>query len=105
MSLLRANKDIILPEFIYEIVRSKAFRLEAEQRMTGSAGQKRVPKDFLEKYKIKLPPITEQQKIVKRLDVLSAKIRQAIELQKSQLEDLTKLEKAYLREAFNGELI
>ncbi len=103
--VLRANKDIILPEFIYEIVRSKAFRLEAEQRMTGSAGQKRVPKDFLEKYKIKLPPITEQQKIVKRLDVLSAKIRQAIELQKSQLEDLTKLEKAYLREAFNGELI
>ena len=103
--VLRANKDIILPEFIYEIVRSKAFRLEAEQRMIGSAGQKRVPKDFLEKYKIKLPPITEQQKIVKRLDVLSAKIRQAIELQKSQLEDLTKLEKAYLREAFNGELI
>jgi len=37
---------------------------------------------------------------VKRLDALSEKIKQSVELQKSQLEDLKKLEKSYLREAF-----
>ncbi len=103
--VLRADKKLVLPEFIYEIVRSKKFRLEAEQRMTGSAGQKRVPKDFIENYKIKLPPLKEQQKIVKQLDDLNEKVRKVIGLQKSQLEDLKKLEKSYLREAFNGELI
>ena len=60
--------------------------------------------EFLRKIKILLPSLAEQKKIVERLDALSLKIRQGIELQKSQLEDLKKLEKSYLREAFNNEL-
>jgi type I restriction enzyme S subunit len=58
----------------------------------------------LKEVKIIFPPILNQQKIVNRLDALFVKIRQAVELQKSQLEDFKKMEKAYLREAFNGEL-
>jgi len=56
------------------------------------------------KVRILLPSLAEQQKIVSRLGALSAKIRQATELQKSQLEDFKKLEKAYLREAFSEKL-
>ncbi|MBP9715739.1 MAG: restriction endonuclease subunit S [Candidatus Pacebacteria bacterium] len=59
----------------------------------------------LKKIQLPLPFLVEQKKIVAKLDALSEKVRQAVELQKSQLEDLKKLEKAYLREAFNGELI
>lgn len=54
--------------------------------------------------KIPLPPIVEQNKIVEQLDKLSAKIKDVIKLQEAQLADLKKLEKAYLREAFRGEL-
>ena len=48
--------------------------------------------------------LKEQQKIVERLDQLSEKVKKLRELQISQLEDIKRLEKVYLREAFNGEL-
>lgn len=57
------------------------------------------------KIKIPIPPIAEQKKIIKKLDILSEKLKTLQELQKSQLEDFKQLEKAYLREAFSGELI
>lgn len=47
----------------------------------------------------------EQEKIVKKLDELSEKLRTLRDLQTSQLVDLKLLEKSYLREAFNGELV
>jgi type I restriction enzyme S subunit len=53
---------------------------------------------------ILIPPLPEQKSIVTRLDELSAKLRELRELQTGQLADLKKLEKAYLREAFRGEL-
>ena len=38
-----------------------AFRKDAADNMTGSAGQRRVPAVFLEKYKVTLPPIELQK--------------------------------------------
>jgi len=98
--VLRANKDLILSEFIYHIVRSKNFREEAEKVMAGAAGQRRVPKNFLEKYKILLPSLAEQKQIVSKLDKLSEQVKALRELQKAQFADLESLEKAVLREAF-----
>ncbi len=103
--VIRANEDFVLPKFIYQILRTEDFRKEAKEKMTGTSGLKRVPKEFIEKYKILIPPLSEQQKIVDRLDVLSAQISTLRKLQQDQLADLKKLEKAYLREAFRGELI
>jgi type I restriction enzyme S subunit len=48
------------------------FRKIAEKNMTGTAGQKRVPVDFLKKYKIPLPPLTEQKRIAAILDKADA---------------------------------
>lgn len=59
----------------------------------------------LKQFIISLPSITDQQKLVKELDTLVDKINRLKRLQKAQLEDFKKLEKAYLKEAFNGELI
>ena len=50
------------------------------------------------------PSLAEQQKIVTKLDALSEKVRTLRDLQTSQLADLKSLERAYLREAFRGEL-
>ncbi len=36
--------------------------------MTGSAGQKRVPAEFIKNYKIPLPPLEIQQEIVAELE-------------------------------------
>lgn len=63
-------------------------RLAGERRMTGSAGQRRVPENFLAKLEIPLPPLAEQRRIAAVLDraeALRAKRRAAL----AQLDSLT----------------
>jgi type I restriction enzyme S subunit len=64
--VLRAGKDV-LPEWIYYFISSPTLRKDGKGRMTGTAGQKRVPASFLEQYKIPVPPITVQERIVRPL--------------------------------------
>ncbi len=49
--------------YIYYLTTSKSFRLKAQAQMTGSAGQQRVSKDFLERYLLKCPAEDEQLQI------------------------------------------
>lgn len=58
----------VLPEWIYSIVSNKQFRTDAKRHMTGTAGQQRVPKEYLENFKIPIPPKNEQKKIVDKLE-------------------------------------
>lgn len=53
----------VFPTYLFYQTRLYRFRGHGEQNMTGSAGQKRVPTDFVETYKIPLPPISEQRRI------------------------------------------
>ena len=71
--------------------------------MTGAVGQQRVPKTFLENYKMKVPTIEEQQEIVNILDKLLAKYNKIKNLEQ-QLEKIELLKKAILAKAFRGEL-
>ncbi|WP_339078238.1 restriction endonuclease subunit S (plasmid) [Acetobacter sp. AC2005] len=50
-------------KFIYYITTSERFRTLGEMNMQGSAGQKRVPKNFIERFSIATPPLPEQKKI------------------------------------------
>lgn len=59
--VLRPDTDKITSEWLYYLTTWKAFRKEAERNMTGSAGQKRVPKTFLENYVVNLPDIDTQK--------------------------------------------
>ena len=82
-----------------------SFILNDLRDLSVGANTKFLTMKVLNKIKIPVPELSEQQKIVTKLDKLSEKIKNLHELQKSQLEDLKLLEKAYLREAFAGELI
>jgi len=67
--------------YLYHFLRQPAVRDEGERRMTGSGGQKRVPKAFLEELNIPLPPLPEQRRIaaiLDKADALRAKRREAI---------------------------
>ncbi|MFW6283611.1 MAG: restriction endonuclease subunit S [Minisyncoccales bacterium] len=72
---------------------------------TGSAIKNIVAVSILKKIKIPLPPLSEQKKIVARLDSLSQKVDQVKKLQKTTETELTTLEQSILHKAFNGELI
>jgi type I restriction enzyme S subunit len=60
--VLRA-KPAVEPEFLYYLTLSHPFRGRGKLNMQGSAGQKRVPTDFLRSYHFLCPPHAEQRKI------------------------------------------
>jgi type I restriction enzyme S subunit len=105
LTRIRFNRKTVISSWVLYVFQTYWADKVFERMCTRWIGQAGINQTSLSKIKILMPPFSEQQKIVKRLDALSAKIRQAVELQKSQLEDLKKLEKAYLREAFNGDLV
>lgn len=79
--IIRAG-ETVSPEWIFYIISSSNFRKNAEQNMTGTAGQKRVPTSFLKKYKIVVPPLPIQRKIVailKKAERIKQKRQQQIE--------------------------
>ena len=94
--VLRPLADYISNKWLFYLLSWPAFRKEAEKNMTGSAGQKRVPKTFLEEYTLTIPALKEQQKIADVLD----KIRGLISLRKQQLAKLDELVKARFVELF-----
>lgn len=101
--VLRCDENKLNNKYLHYFVRQKTFRDEAKGEMTGAVGQQRVPKTFLENYKMKVPTIEEQQEIVNILDKLLVKYSKIKDLEK-QLEKIELLKKAILAKAFRGEL-
>lgn len=55
-------------EFLYYFLDRPEFRAEGAARMGGAVGQQRVPREFIESYRIPVPPLPEQQRLVGLLD-------------------------------------
>ena len=86
--VLRPKAGVSNPVWLYTIMSFKQFRQDAARKMTGSAGQRRVPSSFLSGYKVSLPPIALQNQFaifVERTDKSKFRIKQSLE----------KLEKCY----------
>lgn len=54
--------------YLFHLVHSPKFREVGERHMVGTAGQKRVPADFLRSFRTILPPLPEQHRIAALLD-------------------------------------
>ncbi|MBT9491995.1 MAG: restriction endonuclease subunit S [Paucibacter sp.] len=73
--VLRA-KNGASARFVHHLVQSGKLRRSAEAQMSGSAGQRRVPREFFETYEVpNLGPV-EQVNIAQVLDTLDTTIRQ-----------------------------
>ncbi len=94
--VLRPNPDLLDGMWLYYLTAWPAFRHEAEIHMTGSAGQKRVPKSFLESYRIDIPALDKQKDQVLQLN----RIRRILEARQHQLRTLDTLIKARFVEMF-----
>ena len=87
--IVRPNLDLLDGRYLHHYLRQPLIRIDGERRMTGSAGQRRVPESYLAQLKIPLPPLDEQQRIAALLDQadkLTSKRRQAVPL----LDDLAR---------------
>lgn len=94
--VLRPLKDKSNSAWIYYLTSFSHFRKEAEIKMTGSAGQRRVPASFLENYKIALPPLELQHKFEKSAIAID-KSKLAV---KKSLEELEILKKSLMQKYF-----
>lgn len=68
--VFRPTKDLICPEYVLIHFKSPIFVDNAIPRLTGTAGQKRVPTDYFVYSPFPLPPLNEQKRIVEKVDKL-----------------------------------
>jgi type I restriction enzyme S subunit len=81
----------VAPRFVRHFLRQERIRREAEAHMTGSVGQRRVPKTYLRELEIPLPPIDVQAALVERLDhleVASRRVTARFEIVRRRTEEL-----------------
>jgi type I restriction enzyme S subunit len=87
LHVFRGNPEFILPEYVLMFFKNYKFREDGKRKMTGSAGQQRVPKEHITLTPFPLPPYAEQQRIVARVEELFVQTRAlARELAHSQIE-------------------
>ena len=76
----------VLPQYVLIFLKSPHFIQNGIPRMTGTAGQKRVPKDYFSFSPFPLPPLSEQHRIVAKVDELMA-LCDSLEAEQTKRED------------------
>lgn len=103
LALLRPL-DVLQPDFLLYFVNSSVAKTQFNKRLKGVG----VPNLHLEEIRevvINFPKeITEQQKIVSKLNELSAETKKLEAIYQQKLELLTELKKSILNQAFSGQL-
>ncbi len=89
--------------FFYYMIQDE-FRKEAKRAMKGTAGQLRVPTNYLRHLKIPLPPLPEQHRIVAKIEELFAKLDAGVEALKKIKKQIKQYRQAVLKFAFEGKL-
>ncbi len=80
--VMRPTAGVSIPEWLYAVTTFKEFRQDAAKKMTGSAGQRRVPSAFLASYRVSLPPMELQNefaRFVEQTDKSKFRIKQSLE--------------------------
>ena len=71
--VFRSNEKI-LPAYLFHHLNRQLIRNEAEKKMTGASGHRRVPITFYYDIKIPLPSLSVQQQLVQQIELLEAQI-------------------------------
>ncbi len=98
-------RPVIVPSaLLFYWVKTAAFLKTAEAHMTGTVGQKRVPKTFVESHPFPLPPLNEQKRIVAKLDAIMPRIDSAKERLEKIPAILKRFRQSVLTAAVTGKL-
>ncbi len=101
--IIRLN-NIFPNKYIFYFLLQDSFRKNAERNMTGSAGQKRVPADYLKNSIIPLPPLPEQHRIVARIEELFSKLDAGVKSLEEAKAQLKRYRQSVLKSAVEGKL-
>ena len=72
LHVFRPIGGFVHPEYVLLFLKSPSFIQDGIPRMTGSAGQKRITRDYFAGKPFPLPPLEEQRRIVAKVDELMA---------------------------------
>ncbi len=72
LHVFRQYPGCVVPDYVLIFFKTPKFINEGVPRMTGSAGQKRVPWDYFANTPFPLPPLAEQKRIVAKVEELLA---------------------------------
>lgn len=101
--VLRPNTDCVTAKWLYLYLSQRSFRWKCQQHMTGSAGQKRVPAKYLASCEIPIPIISEQDRIVSKIEELFSKLDASVAELQTAKEKLKVYRQAVLKEALSPE--
>lgn len=73
------SKGALHPKFVFHYFHQPQFRVQAAERMSGTAGQARVTSEFMKEVAIPIPPLSEQRRIVAKIEALLAEVDAARE--------------------------
>lgn len=100
VAIIRPITESVTPQFLCLCLISSDYQKELLQ--IGEAGSTRqaLTKADLENFKISLPSLSEQQRIVERLDSISENVRKYEEIQRKIIAECDALKQALLRQVF-----
>jgi restriction endonuclease S subunit len=70
--VIRANTDLVYPEWIFYHINTPEFINGGKSFMTGTAGQQRVDLNYVKQYRIPVPPLEEQKTILDEIQTEQA---------------------------------
>ena len=100
---LRAT-EIVNKQFLYYLLKSARFMTIGEAFMTGSAGQKRIPTDFVKEFITPIPHIEEQHQIVQHIESETKRIDSTITKIEKEIELLAEYRTALISEIVTGKI-
>ena len=93
-----ANRAELNPQWFRWLTKTKPFWRQCDEKSRGTSGKNRIkPEQFLD-IEILLPPPEEQQRIVRRIEELSAKIEEARGLRRRTMEQAERIHGAAITE-------
>jgi len=95
------DNKVYTSKFLFYYIMSPYFRDELFEKSTGTT-VKGIKSSILKKFKIPLPPLQNQQKVVKYLDEISQKIEKLKSVQKEKMDSLKSLKTSILNKTFRG---
>jgi len=101
--VIRPSKAIVTAH-LYHLTTLSDFRRLGTDEMTGAAGQQRVPVEFIANFPIPIPPLPEQNAIVRFLDYMDRRIKRYINAKQKMIKLLSEYKQALIHQAVTGKI-
>lgn len=91
--VIRANLNMVYPEWIFYHINTIDFIKNGKPNMTGTAGQQRIDISYVKQYRIPVPSLEEQKKILDRINYEKSLVessKKLIEMFEKKIEDRIK---------------